>query len=47
VIKIADNVNTQGETAEARHDDVDGRIDQAVIHGVHHGVALRLAAMST
>ena len=46
-IKIVDKVNAQGETAEARLDDADGRIDQAVIHGMHHGVALGLAVMST
>jgi peptide deformylase len=47
LIKIADKVNAQGETIEARLDASDGRIDEAIIQGMHHGVALGLAAMST
>ena len=45
--KIADKVNAQGETSEARLDAVDGRIDQAVIQGVHLGASLGLAAMTS
>jgi len=45
--KVADKVNAQGETSEARLDAVDGRIDQAVIQGVHLGASLGLAAMTS
>ena len=45
--KIADKVNAQGETSEARLGAVDGRIDQAVIQGVHLGASLGLAAMTS
>ena len=47
MIKIANKVNAQGETTEARLDDADGRIDQAVIQGLHHNMALGFVAMST
>jgi len=40
-------VNAQGETSEARLDAVDGRVDQAIIQGVHLGVSLGLAAMTS
>ena len=45
--KIADKVNAQGKTSEARLDAVDGRIDQAIIQGVHLGASLGLAAMTS
>ena len=45
--KIADKVNAQGETSEARLDAADGRIDQAIIQGVHLGASLGLAAMTS
>ena len=45
--RIADKVNTQGGTSEARLDAADGRIDQAVIQGVHLGASLGLAAMTS
>ena len=45
--KVADKVNAQGETSEARLDAMDGRVDQAVIQGVHLGVSLGLAAMTS
>ena len=45
--KIADKVNAQGETSEARLDAADGRIDQAVIQGVHLGASLGLATMTS
>ena len=45
--KIADKVNAQGETSEARLGAVDGRIDQAVIQGVQLGASLGLAAMTS
>lgn len=47
VNKVADKVNARGETAEARLDAVYGRVDQAIIQGVHLGVSLGLAAMSS
>ena len=40
-------MNAQGETSEARLDAVDGRVDQAIIQGVHLGVSLGLAAMTS
>ena len=45
--RVADKVNAQGGTAEARLDAVDGRVDQAIIQGVHLGASLGLAAMSS
>ena len=45
--RIADKVNAHGETVEERLDDADGRIDQVALHGVHLGVSLGLAAMSS
>ena len=47
VNKVANKVNAKGDTAEARLDDAERRINQAAVHGVHHGVALGLAALST
>ena len=44
--KVADKVNAQGKTSKARLDAVDGRVDQAIIQGVHLGVSLGLAAMT-
>jgi tetrahydromethanopterin S-methyltransferase subunit G len=45
--EVADKVNARGETVEARLDAVHGRVDQAVIQGMHLGVSLGLVAMSS
>jgi hypothetical protein len=45
--RIANKVNAQGETSEARLDAVDGRIDEIVVHGMHLDASMGLAAMSS
>ncbi len=45
--RIADKVNAQGETSEARLDAVDSRIDEVAVHGLHLGASMGLAAMSS
>ena len=45
-ISVADKVNARGETVEERLAAVEGRVDEAAIHGVHLGASLGLAAMS-
>jgi hypothetical protein len=45
--KLANKVNTPGDTPEARLGAVVGRVDEVALHGVHLGTALGLAAMST
>jgi hypothetical protein len=45
--RLADKVNAQGETSEARLDAVDGRIDEVAVHGMHLGASMGLAAMSS
>jgi hypothetical protein len=45
--KLENKVNAPGDTPEARLGAVVGRVDEVVLHGVHLGTALGLAAMST
>jgi hypothetical protein len=47
VEKLADKVNTPGDTPEARLGAVVGRVEEVALHGVRLGTALGLAAMST
>ncbi|EAZ01489.1 hypothetical protein OsI_23522 [Oryza sativa Indica Group] len=47
VEELADKVNTQGDTPEARLGAVAGRVDEVASHGVRLGVATGLVAMST
>jgi hypothetical protein len=45
--KLANKVNTPGDTPEARLGVVVGRVDEVALYGVRLGTALGLAAMST
>jgi hypothetical protein len=45
--KLANKVNTPGDTPEVRHGAVVGRVDEVALHGVRMGTVLGLAAMST
>jgi hypothetical protein len=47
VKKLADKVNTPGDTPEARLGMVEDRIDEVALHGVRLGTTLGLAAMAT
>jgi hypothetical protein len=47
VEKLANKVNTPGDTSEARLGAVVGRVDEVALHGVRLGTTLGLAAMST
>jgi hypothetical protein len=47
VEKLADKVNTPGDTSEARLGAVVCRVEEVALHGVRLGTALGLAAMST
>ncbi|EAZ07576.1 hypothetical protein OsI_29827 [Oryza sativa Indica Group] len=47
VEELADKVNAQGDTPEARLGAVAGRVDEVASHGVRLGVATGLVAMST
>ena len=45
--ELADKVNAQGDTPEARLGAVTGRVDEVALHGVRLGAAVGLVAMST
>jgi hypothetical protein len=47
VKKLADKVNTPGDTPEARLGAVEDRVDEVALHGVRLGTTLGLAAMAT
>jgi hypothetical protein len=47
VKKLADKVNTPGDTPEARLGAVEDRVDEVALHGVRLGTTLGLAAMVT
>jgi hypothetical protein len=47
VEKLANKVNTPGDTPEARLGTVVGRVDEVALHGVRLGTALGPAIMST
>jgi hypothetical protein len=47
VKKLADKVNTPGDTPEARLGAVEDRIDDVALHGIRPGTTLGLAAMAT
>jgi hypothetical protein len=47
VKKLADKVNTPGDTPEARLGMVEDRVDEVALHGVRLGTTLGLAAMAT
>lgn len=47
VEELANKVNAQGDTPEARLGAVAGRIDEVALHGIRLGAAVGLAAMST
>jgi hypothetical protein len=46
VKKLADKVNTPGDTLEARLGMVEDRVDEVALHGVRLGTTLGLAAMA-
>jgi hypothetical protein len=47
VEKLADKVNSPGDTPEARLGAVEDRVDEVALHGVRLGTTLGLAAMAT
>jgi hypothetical protein len=47
VKKLADKVNTPGDTPEARLGAVEDRVDEVALHSVRLGTTLGLAAMAT
>jgi hypothetical protein len=47
VKKLADKVNTPGDTSAARIAAVEDRVDEVALHGVLLGTTLGLAAMAT
>jgi hypothetical protein len=47
VKKLADKVNTPGDTPEARLGAVEDRVDEVGLHGICLGTTLGLAAMAT
>jgi hypothetical protein len=47
VKKLADKVNTPGDTPEALLGAVEDRVDEVALHGVRLGTTLGLAAMAT
>jgi hypothetical protein len=47
VEKLADKVNTPGDTPEARLGAVEDRVDDVALHGIRLGTTLGLAAMAT
>jgi hypothetical protein len=47
VEKLANKVNTPGDTPEAQLGAVENRVDEVALHGVRLGTTLGLAAMST
>jgi hypothetical protein len=47
VEKVANKVNTPGDTPEARFGAVEDHVDEVALHGVRLGTTLGLATMST
>jgi hypothetical protein len=47
VEKLADKVNSPGDTLEARLGAVEDRVDEVALHGVRLGTTLGLTAMAT
>jgi hypothetical protein len=47
VKKLADKVNTPGDTPEARLGAVEDRVNEVALHSVRLGTSLGLAAMAT